>query len=148
MATTYKTERVEFKGMSQEVINGLLKVQYTALKEAGNHLRKQLHAHVKAMPRTDIRRKQNWGNIAVRTYTRTKYGFVVAQVGVKDAGHAKGEAAATARYDSSVGVGSNHYLTNVTQANIGEMRNIMAQYLPGIENTNSMGEQEDILDGE
>lgn len=140
-----KNSHATYKGQSDTAANGLLNIQYQALKEAGNFLRQKMIEAVKSVPKGP-KRKQNWSNVAVRTYTRTKYGFVVAQVGEKAAGKAKGEAENTARYDSSVGVGQNHYLTDVTQANIQEMRKIMGQYLPGLTNDDSANEQEDILD--
>jgi len=139
---------VKFTDNSQSAKDGLLNIQYTAMREAGSDLLTKIRDHIKAQDRTDYKSKQNYTNTAVRTYTRRKYGFVVAHIGLKNAEKAKGDPAATARYDLGEQMGTsqrsgNPYLSNITRANVQSFRDIIAKHLPGIQNSTDTSEKDE-----
>ena len=142
--------KVEFADKSQEAKNAILKEQYAALYKAGSEILKAVRAEARKV-NDKRKRKTNWGNIAVRTYTRTKYGFVVAHIGFKSAAKAKGDPSLTEEYELQIQYGTrsdpgNPYLSRTVSENIPLIRDTLAQYLPNIKGTTDDTERDEIIE--
>jgi HK97 gp10 family phage protein len=122
---------VTFKDSSAEAKAGMLQEQYKALKEAASAA---LAAVRERAPKQ--RDKRLMYNLQARTYTRKKYGFVVAHIGILDKEHAKKVPRATF-YAAQVELGTAHrpatpFLKPGIYENIDLIRQKLGEYLPGI----------------
>jgi HK97 gp10 family phage protein len=127
---------VEFKDTSAEAKAGLLKQQYIAMKAATSEALKIVRERA---PKRKKKKRLVY-NIQARTYTRTKFGFVVAHVGVLDKAHSKkvpyaGFYAHDLEFGTSDSSAQPYLKPGVMEA-IPIIRAKLAEYLPNIENGN------------